>query len=212
MRYIYFDFDGTLADSFSLGLDIADVLAPKFGFNKVDRTKIDYYRALSSQELLKEFKIPLIKVPVLAPLFKLELYKRIDDLKPYPGVEKMLSSLSKKYYVGILTSNTVENVNHFLKNHNLTEYISDIRSEFQLFGKHTSLKKIISKKKINKADIIYIGDETRDIEAANKTKIKSIAVSWGFNSEEVLIKYNPSFIASSLEEILISVEELFGQN
>jgi len=81
MKYIYFDFDGTIADSVALGIEIVDVLAPKYGFKTVDKSKIDYYRNLSSQDLIKEFNIPLIKLPFLAPLFKIELSKRIDDLK-----------------------------------------------------------------------------------------------------------------------------------
>lgn len=209
MRYIYFDFDGTLADSFSLGIEITNYLAPKYGFNTVDKSKIDYYKNLSSQELLKEFKVPLYKLPIIAPLFKREMFKRINDLKPNIGVENMLEVLSKKYFLGILTSNTVETVNHFLENFNLRTYVSDIRSEFQLFGKHMSLKKIISKNKIKHEDIIYIGDETRDIEAANKIKINSIGVTTGFNSQVVLSKFKPNFIVSCADEIIEKVEEIF---
>lgn len=209
MQYVYFDFDGTLADSVLLGVEIANYLAPKFGFNSVDTSKIDYYRSLSAQELLKEFKVPLIKLPIVAPAFKIELNKRIEQLKPFPGIENMLKTITQKYKVGILTSNSVDNVNNFLERHNLTHYISEVRSEFQVFGKHLSLRKIISKLKIDKKDMIYVGDETRDMEATKKMKIKSIAVTWGINSEVALKKYNPTYIAHTPEEVAKYVESYF---
>lgn len=210
MNFVYFDFDGTLADSFAQGIEIANYLAPKYNFQTVDKSKIEYYRSLSAQELIKEFKVPLIKIPFLAPVFKIELNKRINTLKPFSGISKLLKTLSSKYYIGILTSNSVDNVQIFLKNHNLIDYISDIRSEFHLFGKHNSLKKIISKHKISKDRIIYVGDETRDIEASKKIGIKIIAVNWGFNSEKALRKYNPDKIANSTNDIVDFIDEYFN--
>ena len=48
----------------------------------------------------------------------------------------------------------------------------------------------------------YIGDETRDIEAAKASNINSIAVTWDFNSEIVLLEHEPHFIARKPEDIL----------
>ena len=67
------------------------------------------------------------------------------------------------------------------------------------------LKRIIKKYKIDKSQTYYIGDETRDIDAAKKNGVKSIAVTWGYNSEQVLLKYKPSFIAQKPEDILAHV-------
>ncbi|MBN2892251.1 MAG: HAD-IA family hydrolase [Bacteroidales bacterium] len=209
MQYVYFDFDGTLADSVLLGVEIANYLAPKFGFESADMSKIDYYRTLSAQEILKEFKIPLFKLPIVAPAFKIELNKRLDQLLAYEGVDIMLKELSLKYKVGVLTSNSVENVQKFLTKNDTIKYVSDIRSEFQVFGKHLSLRKIISKYKIDKKDFIYVGDETRDIEATKKVKISSIAVTWGINSEDVLRKFKPTFVAHTPADVVSFVNSVF---
>lgn len=202
MKYIYFDFDGTIADSLHLGLDIAEVLSEKYGFKKPDREKLNYYKTLTPTELFKELEVSLIKVPVLAPLFKIEMNRRINDLHPFEGIKEVLQKLSEDNFLGILTSNSVENVRKFLINHDMLHFFSDIRSEIQLFGKHLSLKKILRKNKISKKDFIYIGDEIRDIEAAHKTKVKSIAVSWGFNNPDFLQKYNPTYLANKPENIV----------
>lgn len=209
MKYIYFDFDGTLANSFALGVGIANNLAPKYGYRAVDYNKIDFYRGLSSQELLKEFKVPLLILPIVAAHIKKDMALSIDQLKPYENINILLKELSSKFYIGILTSNTIENVTRFLKNNNLFEYISDIRSELQLFGKHIALRKILTSHKIEKENIIYIGDETRDIDATKKLNICSIAVTWGFNSRKALEKVHPSFMADKVEDILGFVNQVF---
>lgn len=122
----------------------------------------------------------------------------------------MLEHFYKKYFVGILTSNTTENVEHFLHKHGLKQFFSDVRSEFQVFGKHTSLKKIVRFHKIKKQQIIYVGDETRDIEASNKARIKSVGVTWGFNSEQALSRFKPFGIANSPQDIVNYVDKYFG--
>lgn len=57
-------------------------------------------------------------------------------------------------------------------------------------------------------EVIYIGDETRDIEAARKSYVKAIAVSWGFNSKEVLAEQNPDFLIHQPQELIKVIENL----
>ena len=46
-------------------------------------------------------------------------------------------------------------------------------------------------------DAIYIGDETRDVEACKKTGIPVIAVTWGMNNKTVLAALQPEGLADS---------------
>ena len=52
-----------------------------------------------------------------------------------------------------------------------------------------------------KSEIIYIGDELRDIEACRAVNVPIISVSWGFNSTEILEKNNPGMVAANTEEV-----------
>ena len=71
-----------------------------------------------------------------------------------------------------------------------------------MFGKDKKLRSAMRKYNLNPKETFYIGDETRDIEAAKKVRIKSVAVTWGFESEKVLKKADPDFIIKSPEEFL----------
>jgi phosphoglycolate phosphatase-like HAD superfamily hydrolase len=60
-------------------------------------------------------------------------------------------------------------------------------------------------------EIVYVGDETRDIEASKKIHVKVIAVSWGFNSREALAKQKPEFLIhkpSELIEVMVSLQQV----
>ena len=80
---------------------------------------------------------------------------------------------------------------------------TDVIGFFTIFGKSRGIEKLINKLQCPRANSIYIGDETRDIEAARKVDIKSIAVTWGYNTEKVLVTYKPDCIARKPEDLLM---------
>nr|WP_232826105.1 HAD hydrolase-like protein [Cyanothece sp. BG0011] len=49
---------------------------------------------------------------------------------------------------------------------------------------------------------MYIGDETRDINSAKKSHVKSVGVTWGFNSSEALEKEKPDFLINHPHELI----------
>jgi phosphoglycolate phosphatase-like HAD superfamily hydrolase len=51
-------------------------------------------------------------------------------------------------------------------------------------------------------DITYIGDEDRDIIAAKRLGVGVIAVSWGYNYKELLIKEKPDYLIDLPVKIL----------
>jgi phosphoglycolate phosphatase-like HAD superfamily hydrolase len=66
----------------------------------------------------------------------------------------------------------------------------------------------LRKESLNPEEVVYVGDETRDIEAAKKSQIKVIAVTWGFNSKQVLAAQNPDFLIDRPEELIKVIESL----
>ena len=71
-----------------------------------------------------------------------------------------------------------------------------------LFGKERVLRQIIRKNQLNPAQVIYVGDETRDVEAARKTAIRVIAVGWGFNTSQALARHQPDFLIQRPGELV----------
>ena len=59
----------------------------------------------------------------------------------------------------------------------------------------------------SKSNVYFVGDEVRDIEAGKKTRIKTIAVSWGYNTKDALARERPDYLIDSpldLKTIVLS--------
>lgn len=198
-----FDFDGTIADTFQVAIDIINKDPQRFGVDGIDVDEIPRLRSMSVPYLLREFNIHLFQLLKLLALMKKEISKEMENIKPFPEILKVIDTLvSEGNLVGILTSNSVENVTKFLKANSADDLFAFINSEKHIFGKNKTLEKIIKKKTLDKDKVYYIGDEVRDIEAAQKVGVRCISVVWGFNSEEILRKHAPDYLISDPTEIL----------
>lgn len=211
-KVIIFDFDGTLADTFDALVMISNRLALEFGYPPTTPEEIPKLRNLSSREIIKKSGVSLFKMPFILRKVREYLHQEILNLKTIPGIQDALVQLKHEgYCLGILTSNSEENVKLFLKKHGMQDLFSFIYSETSLFSKDKSLLKLMKKNNFKSDDLLYVGDETRDIEASKKIQIKVIAVTWGFNSGEVLTKHNPDFLIeqpSELIEVLGSLQQI----
>ena len=120
-------------------------------------------------------------------------------------VRVLLKLKSQGYILGIVTSNTKENADIFLSKHGLNSVFSFIYSGTAIFGKHRVLKQVVREHKLKKSDVIYVGDETRDIRSARKSGIAAIAVSWGFNAAEILQEHQPDYLVNRPQELLEAI-------
>jgi phosphoglycolate phosphatase len=207
-RIIIFDFDGTIADTYEAIVKISNQLADEFGYKPVQQDDLLRLKNLSSWEIVKESEISLFKIPFLLRRVHLELAKEIDNLKPIEGIELALENLkSQGYCLGIVTSNTKENVVTFLLKYKLEKLFDFIYSDTAIFGKHRIINEAIKQNKADKTKVIYIGDETRDIRSAQKSKISAVAVSWGFNSAKILAEHKPDFLINNPAELIEAIAQ-----
>lgn len=201
-KIFIFDFDGTIADSLTTLVKIANELADEFGYDLVTENDIIRLSNLSSRDVLLQSPVAPYKIPFLLRRIKKELNQHIANLKPFVGIKEALIYLkTQQFKLGIVTSNTEDNVIKFLENNQLEYYFDFIYSSHSIFGKNKVINKLIQKHQLLIDEIVYVGDETRDIEAAKKSKIKVIAVSWGFNSTDILAQYQPDFLISTPHQL-----------
>ncbi len=197
-RSLVFDFDGTIADTLGETRRIYNQLAPEYGLREVDHSEIDEMRHLSLVELLDYLKIPKHKVPSLISKGTTIMRSNIDQLPMIVGMREIIEELRPRADTfGILTSNSSDNVDLFLKTHGLRDKFDFISSTSWLTGKSRHLKGICTTFSLDPSQVLYIGDELRDIRASKKAGIKVAAVTWGFNSEKSLTAAEPDHLFHS---------------
>ncbi len=207
-KYVVFDFDGTLADTedmvFTIYLDLAD----KFKFKKVSKDELYKLKKLSAFEVIDHLDIKKWDLPGLMRRGRKVLHGMIENIDLCKeGMKDVLCEMEdNNIMVGVLTSNSKKNVFKFISNHDLDMFT--FIENAGLRGKEKKLLKIIAKYGMNKDEILYVGDEIRDVKAMDHIGIDVAAVDWGYNDRESLEASGPDYLISEPEKLL---EICYGQ-
>ena len=199
---LIFDFDGTIADTHHYIVEISNRLCAEFNYARNLPHELDDLKNKTVHEVIRHLNVPLLKIPAIVARAKKEFQNDIATLKPVSGLQEILTRIKEAgIKTGILSSNAKDNITRFLKNHHL-DIFDFIQSTSSIWGKHICLNKLLSQNQIDRNDIIYIGDELRDIDAAKKLGVKVAAVTWGYNSAAALQKLNPDYLIQTPADLL----------
>ena len=202
IKTVIFDFDGTIADTLPLIIEFFNQNAEKFGFKKLGSSEVEGLRNKTVLEIIKEYKISLFRLAFIAKKLRDDLGKKIRDAKLIPEIKEVFFKLKKKgFKIGILSSNSKENIEKFLLAKDLKMF-DFIQSETNIFGKDRALRNLLRRYNLPRENVIYVGDEVRDIEACKKNRVKIIAVTWGFSKKEIWKKNKPDYLVNKPQEIL----------
>ncbi|HSX53539.1 MAG TPA: HAD-IA family hydrolase [Patescibacteria group bacterium] len=199
MSSIIFDFDGTLADSLPI---VIELFYEWSGLDPFSPSEIERMRNMSLKQVLAEVGIPLWKVPRLLAKARGQFGQRIDEVPVFAGMPEVIKKLhGGGHHLYVISSNSSQNIRVFLKKQGIEQYFRDVKGNAGLFGKARAIKSIMRTYNLAPKDCYAIGDETRDIDAAKKAGITSIAVNWGYNSDKALKARHPDHIVSKPAQI-----------
>jgi len=200
-KVVIFDFDGTIANTLDSIIDIMNNLSNEFGFRKIKEEDIQYLRGKKPKEILKHLDISLFKLPFVIRKVRREINSHIALLPPSVELLPVLRLLKENNCrIGIVTTNIEENVRKFLHANNLDQFDFFYTAK-KVFGKDITISKILKDMGLEKSHVYFVGDEVRDIEAGKKAGIKTIAVSWGYNTKDALAKEHPDYLIDSPMEL-----------
>lgn len=212
IKYIILDFDGTIADTIDLALNIYNRICPEYNCKPVKDEDWEILHTRRPQDLIKEVGMTNLKLVLILLRIRKEISNLIPELKPIKNIIDSLKEIKNTgLRLGILTSNSKYNVKAFLENNDLSEVVDFIYSGKSFFGKDRVLIRLFDHEKISKENVIYIGDETRDIEASKKVGIPVIAVSWGLNKKDLLATLHPNQIADTPEDLFGCVQQIITE-
>ncbi|OYY70946.1 HAD hydrolase-like protein [Sphingomonas sp. 28-63-12] len=201
-RLAIFDFDGTLADSGDWFLSIADDLAERFRFRRVDSAEVEALRGRTTREVIRHVGIPRWKLPAIARHIHKRLADETDRIELFDGVAAMIDQLvANGVRIAVVTSNAEHNARAIL-GPALVAKIEMFECGASLFGKAPRFKRVLRKLGVAHADAISIGDETRDLTAARKVGIDAAAVLWGYANRNILTALNPDAVFDSPAEVI----------
>ena len=165
-RLAIFDFDGTLADSFPFFVQVFNQLAEQHGFKKIDPDLAPTFRHYNARQIMKQVGMPAWKLPFVVKSFTSLMRQNAASISLFEDVDNLLRYLADRAVtLAIVSSNSHENVSRILGPEN-TKLISQFEGGVSIFGKPARLQKVLKKTGIPSREVIYIGDQVADLEAA----------------------------------------------
>ena len=216
-KLLVWDFDGTIADTLPAAVTIFNRLAPEMGFKPLE--DVNAARGMPTRELMRKHGVTFWRLPKLVRRYQAAVAEEADQLKLIAGMAELLAACQTAgVRQGILSSNREDNIRRCLRANGAEQNFAFIIGYPRLFGKSKALKRIIraqnkrgfwtrlraipKAEKLNRDEVLYIGDELRDVEAAKKVGVKVAAVTWGFHTAELLRSGRPDFVVSDARELL----------
>ena len=216
MKYVFFDFDGTISNTHDgvcdilkktfdeYGVDVDEALYPKFIGPPLSETFEKYIGADKAYSAVKYFR---------------NLYvgeKAIYKSKLYDGVADMLKDCHgmKGIVTGVATCKKHEEADHLLEWFGVRESI-EILSGLVYNVRETKrqvLEYALEKYGICAKDCVMVGDTIYDVEGAEEVGMDCILCLWGFGDYENIHNKNVIFRAKTPSEVTEFVKKNYAQD
>ncbi|MGU7779015.1 HAD hydrolase-like protein [Burkholderia sp. PU8-34] len=188
-RLIAFDFDGTLADSFGCFRAALSEASRMHGFRDADDTMLAVMRTLSARDILRTLDVPMWKVPQVTIDMRRLMQQRIAQVTLFPGVVETFSSLAARgVRIAVATSNTEAVVRDRL-GAQACRHVDHFACGISLFGKARRLRTLARDAGLRSDEMLYVGDEIRDADAARRANVAFQGVAWGYTAPDTLQKH-----------------------
>lgn len=207
MKVAIFDFDGTLADTESIIRDIYSEVAAEKGWPALTHADYERLRRGTIQEAISWVGVRPWQLPGLLRQGRKRFHKRVEEAGLFKGIDKVINDLHDDgWHIYVLSANTPHAIHVVMSKYKLDNKVKVLKRS-PLFSKHKAVGKLLKKNGYNRDNTWMIGDEVRDIEAAHKAGVRSVAVTWGLQAESALKDRKPTFVAKRPQDITKFLKE-----
>lgn len=199
IKNFIFDWSGTLLDNFQEFSQIYECIRKELNGPKI-----------TDEEIRKNYTTPFMKFwNKYYPDMSLEAHRvlftkfthQVDGADIYPKVSETLESLKQQgNQLFVLSSDPASKLLMQLKNAGLEDLFKKVVTD--VHDKISAISLLVNNFDLNQQDSFYIGDTVGDIESGKSAGIKTIGITWGFNSKETLQKSNSDYLIDDIIEIL----------
>jgi len=206
---IIFDLDGTLINSLpgiahSLNRSLEQLHLPTHDLETIKKFIGSGSRVLCQRAVNTASESTIDKLNVAFQSHYQELWKSGTEI--YPGILDLLKNLrtNNSHELSILSNKphpfTIEIANQIFPK-NTFHTILGQREGIEKKPNPKGIYKIIKQSNLTNQNACLIGDSIIDLKTANNASIKSIAVTWGFESTEQLASASPDHIVHSVSDL-----------
>lgn len=200
-RLLILDYDGTLADSGQWFADNLNRFAARHGFRSVAPGEIETLRGMPTREVIRHLKVRPWRLPAIARDMRRAVAEPGGTPLLFPGVPDFLARVKAAgITIAVVSSNTELNIRVGLGEANAAR-IDAFDCGASLFGKAGKLRRLARRFGVPGGEVLCVGDDSRDVDAARKAGLQVAAVSWGYANEQALRTASPDYVVHSIGEL-----------
>ncbi|VWB70899.1 hydrolase [Burkholderia pseudomultivorans] len=201
-RLVAFDFDGTLADSLDCFLAALSEASRRHGFRDADPALRPALRGMSARDIIRTLEVPMWKVPRVTADMRRLMQPRIAHIALFPGVEPTFDALAARgIHIAIASSNTEAIVRDRL-GAPASRRVAYFACGISLFGKARRLRALAREAGVRPGEMLYVGDEIRDADAARRAGVAFQGVAWGYTAPDALQSHCATPLLPTLDALL----------
>lgn len=194
-RFIIFDFDGVIVDSFKVAFTVTAMNQP--GLSE------DEYRSFYEGNINSSRK-------KLDDKFWENYIPRAKEAKLFPEMKKVVQDLSRSYQMSIVSSSRSDLILDILNRESMANHFTDILGNDVNPSKVEKIKMLFEKYGAAPEGYVFITDTLGDIREGAHAGVGSIAVTWGFHSPEVLREGSIFRLVDKPDELSSAVSDYFA--
>ncbi len=188
-KLVILDFDGTLADSAGWFVEALNELAPRHRFRTVGAAEIETLRGLGNREIVRRLGIARWRIPLIATELRRRAAADTAGVRLFDGARELVEALGRRTTCAVVSSNAEANVRRLLGPAS-DAILFDCGAG--LYGKAKRFRRVMKRAGVSPTETLCVGDEQRDIEAAQAVGAASGAVLWGYAAPDLLVRSNPT--------------------
>jgi HAD superfamily hydrolase (TIGR01549 family) len=200
---LIFDFDGVLADTRDDILRFAEIVCAELGHPRTATPEdLDALEPMSFDSLARQLGLPEHQVGSFTKR-SFELFNaRERPPEMVAGMSEVLARLSESCRLSIVTGNNSQTVRDFLDHHGLAGYFDVLLAADAPGSRAEKILHVVHRLGQPGDEVYMIGDAVSDILAARQASVRSVAASWGHQSQEKLEAARPDYVVRSPAQLL----------
>lgn len=203
-KFILFDFDGVIADSFRLAFEIQKIICPHL--------TEDIYRKLfegNINDWEESINVHTEECRHNVDFFTEYVPRMKKKVQIVPGIKEVIIELEKSYKLIVISSTITSPIQEFLEEHDLANHFAQIMGNDVHKSKIEKMKMVFEEYSVEAESCVFITDTLGDMHEAEKMEVGAIGITWGFHTPETLRRGKPFRLVEKPNELLTAVADYF---
>lgn len=195
---VAYDYDGVIVDSLDANIAMMNSILEEMGKEaSIDRAMFQRLQVISFEAIADILSLSEDEITQFMRI----IGEQNDDIHTetalFPGIAEHLKRVARVAKIYIVSNNESSLVHTLLEKEGLSSLVTGV------WGPENGASKADRLRQLQSMDpaVLFVGDGVSDITEGNKAGVMTIAVSWGFQSLEVLKPHSPKFCTETLEDL-----------